>query len=110
MKTRISIALLSVFLVQATGLTAYGQPHRPPSKSAFPVTDDTITDQIRLKLAGDPVIKGGALNVEVRAGVVTLSGAVAKDKQRARADKVARRVKGVKQVINRIEIKKPSGQ
>ena len=26
-----------------------------------PVTDDTITDQVRLKLAGDPEVKGGAL-------------------------------------------------
>jgi osmotically-inducible protein OsmY len=101
---------LSLFLVQATGSTTYGQPRRPPSKSASPVTDDTITDQIRLKLASDPVIKGGALHVEVTSGVVTLSGAVAQEKQRARADKVARRVKGVKQVIDKIAITTPSGQ
>jgi osmotically-inducible protein OsmY len=110
MKIRISIVLLSLALVQATGLTAYGQPHRPTSKSAASVTDDVITDQVRLKLAADPVVKGGALNVDVRAGVVTLSGVVAQDKQRAKAERVARKVKGVKQVINKIEIKKPSGQ
>jgi hypothetical protein len=55
MKTGIIIALLSLLFVQATGVTAYGQPHHPPSKSASFVSDDTLTDQIRLKLASDPV-------------------------------------------------------
>jgi hyperosmotically inducible protein len=110
MKTRISLALLLLVLVQATGLPVYGQPHRPPSKSASSVTDDTITDQIRIKLAADPLVKGGAFTVEVKQGVVTLSGAVEQEKQRARADKIARRVKGVKQVIDKIEIKKLSGR
>ena len=107
MKTGITIALLSLLLVQATGVTAYGQSHRPPSKSTASLTDDTLTDQIRLKLASDPVVKGGALNVVVKDGVVTLSGALAQEKQRARAEKVARKVKGVKQVIDTIEIMKP---
>jgi hyperosmotically inducible protein len=111
--TRLTIALLSALLslvlLGATGSAADAQPHRSLSKSAAPVTDDTITDQVRLKLGGDPVLKGGALNVDVKMGVVTLSGTVAQEKQRTRAERLARKVKGVKQVIDKIAITKPGG-
>jgi len=75
------------------------------AKDPPPVTDDTITDQVRIKLASDPIVKGGALQVEVKQGVVTLSGAVEMDKQKDKAEKIARKVKGVKQVVNNLEIK-----
>jgi|GEM_PF-566104 osmotically-inducible protein OsmY len=75
------------------------------AKDRPPVTDDTITDQVRIKLADDPLVKGGALQVEVKQGVVTLSGAVEQDKQKEKAEKIAKKVKGVKQVVNNIEIK-----
>jgi osmotically-inducible protein OsmY len=75
------------------------------AKDPPPVTDDTITDQVMIKLASDPIVKGGALKVEVKQGVVTLSGAVEQDKQKEKAEKIARKVKGVKQVVNNLEIK-----
>jgi len=36
---------------------------------------------------------------------VTLSGAVEQDKQKEKAEKIARKVKGVKQVVNNLDIK-----
>ena len=69
------------------------------------LTDDTITDQVRLKLASDPDVKGGALQVDVKEAVVTLSGAVELPKQRDKAEKLTRKVKGVKNVVNKIEVK-----
>jgi osmotically-inducible protein OsmY len=75
------------------------------AKDPPPMTDDTITDQVRLKLTSDPDVKGGALQVDVKQGVVTLSGAVEMQKQRDKAEKIARKVKGVKSVVNKIEIK-----
>lgn len=74
------------------------------------INDDTITDQVRIKLADDPVVKGGALTVTVKQGVVTLSGAVDMEQQKAKAEKVAHKVKGVKQVVNNIEIKAHPGK
>ena len=74
------------------------------------MNDDTITDQVRIKLADDPVVKGGALTVAVKQGVVTLTGAVELDKQKEKASKVAAKVKGVKQVVNNIEIKTRQGK
>ena len=70
------------------------------------VSDDYIYDQVRIKLASDQVVKGGGLKVDVKQGVVTLSGTVDQQNQKDKAAKVAKKVKGVKQVINNIEIKK----
>ena len=67
--------------------------------------DDTIVDQVRLKLAGDPLVKGGAIQVDANHGVVTLAGAVNTSKQKVRAGQVTRKVKGVKQVVNNLVVK-----
>ena len=72
------------------------------------LTDDTVYNQVRIKLADDPVVKGGGLEVEVKQGVVTLSGTVELEVQKEKAAKVAKKVKGVKEVINHIELKNKS--
>jgi len=71
-----------------------------------PVSDDLIVDQVRIKLSGDAEVKGGALQVESKQGVVTLAGSVESQRQKDKAAKLAKKVKGVKQVINNIELKK----
>ena len=73
-----------------------------------PLTDDTIYNQVIIKLADDQVVKGAALRVEIKQGVVTLSGTVELEVQKERAVKVAKKVKGVKEVINHIEIRNKS--
>jgi hyperosmotically inducible periplasmic protein len=70
-----------------------------------PVNDNAIYDNVRIKLAGDAEVKGGALGVDVKDGVVTLSGQVDTERQKSKAGKLARKVKGVKQVINNIALK-----
>ena len=93
--SKIALVLIALVVFQLAG-TAKDPP---------PMTDDTITDQVRLKLTSDPDVKGGALGVDVKQGVVTLSGAVEMQKQRDKAEKIAKKVKGVKSVVNKIEIK-----
>jgi osmotically-inducible protein OsmY len=72
------------------------------------VSDDMIYDNVRIKLASDQVVKGGALNVDVKDGVVTLGGQVENSKQKDRAAKLAKSVKGVKSVINHLNLKETS--
>jgi hyperosmotically inducible protein len=72
-----------------------------------PVTDDYLVDSIRSKLAADQVVKGGAINVDVKNGVVTLTGTVEEDKQKSKAEKIAKKVTGVKSVTNEIKIAHP---
>ena len=69
------------------------------------LTDDMIYDNVRIKLASDQVVKGGALEVDVKQGVVTLTGLVENSKQKDRATKITKQVKGVKQVINNLNLK-----
>jgi hyperosmotically inducible protein len=69
------------------------------------VSDDAITDYVRLKLASDPDVKGGALQVDVKNGVVTLSGTVDNQRLKDKSTRLAKKVKGVKQVVNNITIK-----
>lgn len=70
--------------------------------------DDEIYDKVKLRLAGDPEVKGGALEVEVKDGVVTIKGIVRTDKAKAKADKVTGKVKGVTKVVNELKVS-PTG-
>jgi hyperosmotically inducible periplasmic protein len=71
-------------------------------------SDDRISDQIRMKLATDPDVKGGALDVSVRDGVVTIKGRVDTDKGKSKATKLAKKVKGVKDVDNELQVGPPA--
>jgi osmotically-inducible protein OsmY len=72
-----------------------------------PVTDDFLSDTIRQKLAADQVVKGGAIEVVVKDGAVTLKGTVEEDKQKNKAEKIAKKVSGVKSVVNELKIAHP---
>jgi hyperosmotically inducible periplasmic protein len=80
----------------------------PVLKSAAdkPVPDDLIYDLVRQKLAGDKDVKGGALTVDVKDGVVTLSGNAQLERQKDKAERLTRKVKGVKSVVNQIKVVK----
>lgn len=72
--------------------------------AAPPSDDDRIYDQVRLRLAGDRDVKGGALEVKVEQGVVTLRGKVRELKQKDKAERLTRKIKGVKKVVNELEV------
>jgi len=71
-----------------------------------PVSDDMISDEVRIKLTGDPIAKGGNIKVDVKQGVVTLTGTAEAQQQKDRAGKLTKKVNGVKQVINNITVAK----
>jgi hyperosmotically inducible periplasmic protein len=68
------------------------------------VTDDVINDQVRVKLASDSEIGGMPIEVDVHNGVVILKGKVRNDKMRSKAERVAKKVKGVTSVTNQIVV------
>lgn len=72
-----------------------------------PLTDDFISDSIRAKLSGDARVKGARIEVEVKEGVATLTGEVATEKQKNRAESLTKKIKGVKSVVNKIQITPP---
>ncbi len=71
-------------------------------------SDDRISDQVRMRLATDPDVKGGALDVEVKEGVVILKGRVDSDKGKEKASKLAKKIKGVKSVDNELSVGPPT--
>ncbi|MBI4889108.1 MAG: BON domain-containing protein [Acidobacteria bacterium] len=69
------------------------------------VSDNQIYDQVIRKLANDPDVKGGAFQVDVKDGVVTIEGVVEKEKWKDKAEHLAKKVKGVKGVVNKLVVK-----
>jgi osmotically-inducible protein OsmY len=65
--------------------------------------DDDIYDQVNRKLNNDADIHG-RIKIEVKNGVVTLTGNVGTDKVRSKAEKIARKVQGVKEVVNKLVV------
>jgi hyperosmotically inducible periplasmic protein len=75
-------------------------------RTAGEVVDDTvITAKVKTALATDPVVAAHQVNVETREGVVQLAGFVDNGDQKAKASELTRRVAGVKQVDNQLEVK-----
>ena len=70
------------------------------------VDDNVLYDTVKRKLANDQVVKGGALDVDVKSGVVTIKGSVEFDEQRTRAEKIVKKIGGVKSVVNQITVRR----
>lgn len=90
-----ALALVSALLAPA----AFGQKPSP---------DDRIYDQVRMRITTDPDVKGGALDVTVKDGSVTLKGRVDTERGKERATKLTKKVKGVKQVDNQLVVGPPT--
>jgi osmotically-inducible protein OsmY len=73
-------------------------------KDKTPVSDDTIVDQVRVRIADDSEIGGQSIQVDAHNGMVVLTGKVTNDKFKAKAEKVAKKVKGVTGVDNKLTI------
>ncbi len=91
----ISVFVLLAFVVGAVA---------PAFAQKKPSSDDQIYDQVRRRLATDRDVKGGSIDVDVKDGVVTLKGNVREPRQKARAERIAHKVKGVTKVINELRI------
>jgi len=68
------------------------------------VSDDVIYDQVRVKLASDRDTGGDNIDVKVNQGVVELGGKVRSDSAKSKAEKIAKKVKGVKKVVNQLKV------
>jgi len=96
MRVRTALVLLALLLAAALSL---------PAQKA--VSDNLIFDQVRIRLVADVDVKGNNLRIGVSGGVVTLQGNVESEKALKKAEKLTKRVKGVKSVVNQLRIVKP---
>jgi osmotically-inducible protein OsmY len=93
------IGLLAVLAIGPAATSAFAQTSPPAATTT--AQDKTLSDLIARKIAGDPALKADAVKVTVDNGVVTLSGMVATDADRARAERLAN-VAGVTKIENKI--------
>jgi hypothetical protein len=69
------------------------------------LVDEQLRTQVELALRSDPTLMSGHLDVSIKNGVVTLRGMVFDDWDMRIARRAAKRIPGVKRVINDMEIK-----
>jgi len=67
--------------------------------------DAAITADVKARLIAEPGIRAFSINVDTYNGAVTLKGDVKTGAQRATAERLARKVKGVKSVRNELTVK-----
>jgi len=89
--------LLAVILLFSSLLTPLFAADKAP-------TDDTVYDQIQLKLSADPDVGARNIKIVVKDGAVTLTGKVRNDNQRDKAAKIVKKVKGVRAVENKLVV------
>lgn len=113
MKTHSSVLLIAVSVMSAAALLVTGCS-KPEATGSLPVAtttigteiDDTVvTAGVKSALLGDADIKSFDFQVETRKGEVQLSGFAQNQAQIDRAIALARNVKGVKNVQNKLSLK-----
>jgi hyperosmotically inducible protein len=97
-KTLIATGLVAAFaampIAQVCAQAAQSDNQTVPDKAA----DAWITTKVKSEFATAKHLKASDISVSTNDGVVTLSGSVASDKQKTRAENIAKGVKGVKSV------------
>src|SRR5215471_16441963 len=100
MKAKISLSLVALMI--SAGLLA--------GCSLAGRTDAQIATDIQQKLASDPAIANKQIQVSSDKGVVSLGGTVASDAERLTAANDAAQIKGVKTVVNNLQVTPQTAQ
>ena len=66
--------------------------------------DGTLTSYVKTKLASDKINSLSRVGVETNNGIVVLTGEVETADQKSRSSTIAYEVKGVKQVVNNLQV------
>jgi hypothetical protein len=96
-------AVIGAALVVPTVLslaTVRAQPKAEPLPAAVSDADGKIATEIERRLTVDKEVNATSVELDVRAGVVTLTGRVPSEAAKQRAEKVASSVAGVSKVKN----------
>jgi hyperosmotically inducible periplasmic protein len=70
------------------------------------VDDVTITAAVKSKLVGDQASNLTRVNVDTNRGTVYLNGVVDTPEQKAKAEQIAWQAKGVRSVVNNLQVQK----
>lgn len=102
MKSQARVLTLATCLVAAVPLMSACETQRTAGQT---VDDSAINAKVKSQLLADPEVSGLNVNVTTYRGQVQLSGYVANNEQRQRAEQIAKKVEGVKSVSNDLIVK-----
>ena len=99
-------ALMAMSVIAGCGSKGGGN-NAASNPSAGAAGDDAlIGTQAQSAVTTDPKLDGAEITADSKAGVVTLTGTVPNDAAKAAAEEDAKKVAGVKSVVNSLTIKK----
>ena len=104
MPQRLSFFRLMMCLVVLTAMLGCAGSRTRESTGQY-VDDSTITTKVKTALLADKDVSGRQVEVETFKGVVQLSGFVDSSIQKQKAEQIARRTQGVKEVKNNLIVK-----
>ena len=87
---------------------AANSAERGLEKAGAALDDASITAKVKTALIAEPALSGMAVDVDTSANVVSLNGAVATASAKSRAEEIARKTEGVKEVRNNLTVKPAS--
>jgi len=100
-RTVISVGLIGIVIISSTGCAvSRGQE----SVGAY-VDDVGITTKVKAQLLDNKDVSGTSISVETLKGTVLLSGFAKNMTEKNTAERIARNVKGVKEVKNEITVR-----
>ena len=107
MKTWSNVAIALVMSVFVAGITgcASDSNRRGVDSTAEVASDSWITTKVKSDLAVEDDVSATRIHVKTVDGVVTLSGTAESQAEADKAVQVAGQIKGVKSVVNNLEVK-----
>jgi osmotically-inducible protein OsmY len=103
----ISLALVAVLLAACDRQEVRDLPARAERQieRAIPAAEEAaLTGKVKAALIAAPDVSGVDIGVDTKGNVVTLSGMVATESLRRRAEETARGVQGVEEVVNNLTV------
>ena len=101
MRTKLASVLAAVALLTASGCAV----QRGQETLGAYVDDTAITTSVKARYVDNPEVDASAISVETLNGSVMLSGFAKNATERATAESIAMKVKGVKSVKNGITVR-----
>jgi osmotically-inducible protein OsmY len=101
-----SRALKTVGVVLVTVMLAAACQSMTGKSAGTNIDDASVTASVKSKLVADQASNLTRVNVDTNNGTVYLNGTVESPEQKARAEQLAWQAKGVKSVVNNLQVQK----
>lgn len=104
MKITRTLTLAFATALAAATLAGCSVARNQQSVGAY-VDDATITTKVKARFVEDKIVDAGAINVQTLNGTVALSGFAKSSEERSKAEMLARKVDGVRDVRNSLAVR-----